>query len=248
MKLELGEGGATITGKGTVRITVTVNKVKNEIVLNDVYYVQGFRRNLISLGKVANAKCHIHFHDVNQDFQNEGPFHKPDRRDSFVLHEDSDDSSDEDSFSQQPLVPVIPSVRLPVSKPPLPTASTAPPMQYVTTRTRCNTDPSSTTVSRPNRIAFRDKVPNRPGWEREEVQRQSGTTAGQWDVYFYGPGRVRRLRSRPEVEDYCKTLKVKYDPRDFKWGPTGQSVATFDLDRTEISTVDKDDELCSKLQ
>uniref|UniRef100_T1IHQ7 CCHC-type domain-containing protein n=1 Tax=Strigamia maritima TaxID=126957 RepID=T1IHQ7_STRMM len=230
MKLELGEGGATITGKGTVR----------------------FRRNLISLGKVANAKCHIHFHDkllhiyeegarnslcigklknglykisgpvtfqsgstfdasvsnglkvqtpnqnnfsthatnvetwhkrfghmyykvshlkiigslayvnipkqkqtskhnarawkgvnvgysmqtkgyriwdllsnavyesihvkvdetrlykdVNQDFQNEGPFQKPDRRDSFVLREDSDDSSDEDSFSQQPLVPFI---------------------------------------------------------------------------------------------------------------------------------------------
>uniref|UniRef100_T1IH70 CCHC-type domain-containing protein n=1 Tax=Strigamia maritima TaxID=126957 RepID=T1IH70_STRMM len=51
MKLELGEGGATITGKGSVVLFVTVNGVQNKIVLNDVYYVKGFRRNLISLGK-----------------------------------------------------------------------------------------------------------------------------------------------------------------------------------------------------
>uniref|UniRef100_T1IL04 MBD domain-containing protein n=1 Tax=Strigamia maritima TaxID=126957 RepID=T1IL04_STRMM len=59
-------------------------------------------------------------------------------------------------------------------------------------------------------------VPNKPGWEREEVQRQSGATKGQWDIYFYAPGRRFPLRSRPEIQDYCeKTLNVPYNPDEF---------------------------------
>uniref|UniRef100_T1IJP1 MBD domain-containing protein n=1 Tax=Strigamia maritima TaxID=126957 RepID=T1IJP1_STRMM len=239
MKLELGEGVSHLKIIGSLAY-VNIPKQKQTSKLNarawkDVivgYSMQtkGYRI-WDPLSDDVYESIHVKvdetrlYKDVNQDFQNEGPFQKPDSKDSFALHEDSDDSSIEDNALQQPLVPDIPSASMPVTKPPLPAASTAPPR-----------------TSRPNRIAFKDKVLNRPGWEREEVQRQSGTTAGKWDVYFYGPGRVRLLRSRPEVEDYCKTLKVKYDPRDFKWDPTSQSIDTFDLDRTEVSTIDKNDE------
>uniref|UniRef100_T1JER3 MBD domain-containing protein n=1 Tax=Strigamia maritima TaxID=126957 RepID=T1JER3_STRMM len=79
-------------------------------------------------------------------------------------------------------------------------------------------------------------VPNKSGWEREEVQRQSGATKGQWDIYFYAPGRRFPLRSRPEIQDYCeKTLNVLYNPDEFSWKPTEAPIDT-------VSPVDTDNE------
>uniref|UniRef100_T1IRR2 MBD domain-containing protein n=1 Tax=Strigamia maritima TaxID=126957 RepID=T1IRR2_STRMM len=56
------------------------------------------------------------------------------------------------------------------------------------------------------------------GWIREQVQRQSGATAGQWDVYFYPPGQQVKLRSRPEVRSYCENeLNEPYVAADYDW-------------------------------
>uniref|UniRef100_T1IKC3 MBD domain-containing protein n=1 Tax=Strigamia maritima TaxID=126957 RepID=T1IKC3_STRMM len=99
--------------------------------------------------------------------------------------------------------------------------------------------PVSTTLLKPTsskRGFHRTAVPNKPGWEREEVQRQSGATKGQWDIYFYAPGRRFLLRSRPEIQDYCeKTLNVSYNPDEFSWKPTEVPIDT-------VSPVDTDNE------
>uniref|UniRef100_T1J139 MBD domain-containing protein n=1 Tax=Strigamia maritima TaxID=126957 RepID=T1J139_STRMM len=99
--------------------------------------------------------------------------------------------------------------------------------------------PVSTTLLKPTsskRGFHRTAVPNKPGWEREEVQRQSGATKGQWDIYFYAPGRRFPLRSRPEIQDYCeKTLNVPYNPDEFSWKPTEAPIDT-------VSPVDTDNE------
>uniref|UniRef100_T1JDH1 MBD domain-containing protein n=1 Tax=Strigamia maritima TaxID=126957 RepID=T1JDH1_STRMM len=79
----------------------------------------------------------------------------------------------------------------------------------------------ATTLLRPTRIAHRAPVPHKPGWERKKVQRQSGATKGQWDVYYYAPGLRTALRSRPDIKAYCENnLKVKYkaDEYDFVTG------------------------------
>uniref|UniRef100_T1IHM6 CCHC-type domain-containing protein n=1 Tax=Strigamia maritima TaxID=126957 RepID=T1IHM6_STRMM len=41
------------------------------------------------------------------------------------------------------------------------------------------------------------------GWEREEVERVGGASAGFSDVYYYAPDGTK-LRSAPEVQQYCK--------------------------------------------
>uniref|UniRef100_T1ITV8 MBD domain-containing protein n=1 Tax=Strigamia maritima TaxID=126957 RepID=T1ITV8_STRMM len=99
--------------------------------------------------------------------------------------------------------------------------------------------PVSTTLLKPTsskRGFHRTSVPNKSGWEREEVQHQSGATKGQWDIYFYAPGRRFPLRSRPEIREYCeKTLNVPYNPEEFSWKPTEASINT-------VSPVDTDNE------
>uniref|UniRef100_T1ILU3 CCHC-type domain-containing protein n=1 Tax=Strigamia maritima TaxID=126957 RepID=T1ILU3_STRMM len=53
-------------------------------------------------------------------------------------------------------------------------------------------------------------------WEREEVQRQTGATKGQSDLYYYVPG----LRSRPDIKAWCEVhLKEKYKPNDYDFNP-----------------------------
>uniref|UniRef100_T1J7E1 MBD domain-containing protein n=1 Tax=Strigamia maritima TaxID=126957 RepID=T1J7E1_STRMM len=99
--------------------------------------------------------------------------------------------------------------------------------------------PVSMTLLKPTsskRGFYRTAVPNKPGWEREEVQRQSAATKGQWDIYFYAPGRRFPLRSRPEIREYCeKTLNVPYNPDEFSWKPTEAPIDT-------VSPVDTDNE------
>uniref|UniRef100_T1IKB2 MBD domain-containing protein n=1 Tax=Strigamia maritima TaxID=126957 RepID=T1IKB2_STRMM len=70
-------------------------------------------------------------------------------------------------------------------------------------------------------------VPGKSGWIREQVQRQSGATAGQWDVYFYPPGQQVKLRSRPEVRSYCENeLNEPYVAADYDWKPSQKPVDT----------------------
>jgi hypothetical protein len=46
-----------------------------------------------------------------------------------------------------------------------------------------------------------------PGWMMERVMRQSGTTAGQVDKYFYTPSNSCKLRSVKDVEKFTKALQ-----------------------------------------
>uniref|UniRef100_T1IHD7 MBD domain-containing protein n=1 Tax=Strigamia maritima TaxID=126957 RepID=T1IHD7_STRMM len=73
----------------------------------------------------------------------------------------------------------------------------------------------------------RAPVPGKSGWIRKQVQRQSGATAGQWDVYFYPPGQQVKLRSRPEVRSYCENeLNEPYVATDYDWKPSQKPVDT----------------------
>uniref|UniRef100_T1IL09 CCHC-type domain-containing protein n=1 Tax=Strigamia maritima TaxID=126957 RepID=T1IL09_STRMM len=65
---------------------------------------------------------------------------------------------------------------------------------------------------------LRTPVMSKPGWERVEVERQSGTSKGRKDIYFYLPNSKLALRSVPEVQNYFKSvLKERYDPHLFNW-------------------------------
>uniref|UniRef100_T1IQ97 MBD domain-containing protein n=1 Tax=Strigamia maritima TaxID=126957 RepID=T1IQ97_STRMM len=44
------------------------------------------------------------------------------------------------------------------------------------------------------------------GWEREEVERQGGASAGYSDVYYYAPDGTK-MRNGPEVQTYCQLQK-----------------------------------------
>uniref|UniRef100_T1ITD7 GAG-pre-integrase domain-containing protein n=1 Tax=Strigamia maritima TaxID=126957 RepID=T1ITD7_STRMM len=59
MRLELGEGSSSITGRGTIELTAQVQGASYEIKLLNVYFVKNFKRNLISIGKIDCAKYHV---------------------------------------------------------------------------------------------------------------------------------------------------------------------------------------------
>uniref|UniRef100_T1IKL6 GAG-pre-integrase domain-containing protein n=1 Tax=Strigamia maritima TaxID=126957 RepID=T1IKL6_STRMM len=59
MQLELGQGTFTITGCGTIELLVHVNGHESAIDLKNVYFVEGFKRNLIAIGKIDQAGFHI---------------------------------------------------------------------------------------------------------------------------------------------------------------------------------------------
>uniref|UniRef100_T1JKI7 MBD domain-containing protein n=1 Tax=Strigamia maritima TaxID=126957 RepID=T1JKI7_STRMM len=137
--------------------------------------------------------------------------------------ESSDDSDDDSSPNQpQPLTPVRPAPKAPQR---LPNVQEIPP--YVSSRRK--PVPVSTTPLKPtsSKGFNRAPIPNKPGWERVEVQRQSGATKGKWDIYFYAPGCKIPLRSRPELRDYCEqALKISYNPDEFNWKPSEPLVDT----------------------
>ena len=57
-------------------------------------------------------------------------------------------------------------------------------------------------------------------WERKEVQRQTGETAGKWDVYYYPPSATNpRLRSHNDVKKYCKDNDIIFDYTHFNFKP-----------------------------
>uniref|UniRef100_T1IWL6 Endonuclease n=1 Tax=Strigamia maritima TaxID=126957 RepID=T1IWL6_STRMM len=59
MRLELGEGSSSITGRGNIELIVQVQGAPHEIKLLNVYFVKNFKRNLISIGKIDCAKYHV---------------------------------------------------------------------------------------------------------------------------------------------------------------------------------------------
>uniref|UniRef100_T1IHL0 MBD domain-containing protein n=1 Tax=Strigamia maritima TaxID=126957 RepID=T1IHL0_STRMM len=144
-----------------------------------------------------------------------------------------DESDDEISSQAQPLTPVRPAPKRPARN--QVQIQDIPP--FVSSRRK--NAPVSLTLLQPTsskRGFHRTAVPNKAGWEREEVQRQSGATKGQWDIYFYAPGRRFPIRSRPEIREYCeKTLNVPYNPDEFSWKPTEAPIDT-------VSPVDTDNE------
>uniref|UniRef100_T1IT77 Uncharacterized protein n=1 Tax=Strigamia maritima TaxID=126957 RepID=T1IT77_STRMM len=88
---------------------------------------------------------------------------------------------------------------------------------------------SSSVSGRPLKGILRTPVMSKPGWERVEVERQSGTSKGRKDIYFYPPNSKLALRSVSEVQNYFKSvLKERYDPHLFNRKPTpgeGSSLA-----------------------
>uniref|UniRef100_T1IZ03 CCHC-type domain-containing protein n=1 Tax=Strigamia maritima TaxID=126957 RepID=T1IZ03_STRMM len=80
---------------------------------------------------------------------------------------------------------------------------------------------SSSVSERPPKGILKTPVMSKPAWELVEVERQSGTSKGRKDIYFYPPNSKLALRSVPEMENYFKSvLKERYDPHLFNWKPT----------------------------
>uniref|UniRef100_T1JJU1 MBD domain-containing protein n=1 Tax=Strigamia maritima TaxID=126957 RepID=T1JJU1_STRMM len=80
---------------------------------------------------------------------------------------------------------------------------------------------------KPKSKVERAPVPGKAGWIKEQVQRQTGATAGQWDIYFYPPGQQVKLRSRPEVKEYCENeLNETYVASEYDWKPSQKPVET----------------------
>uniref|UniRef100_T1JFH6 Endonuclease n=1 Tax=Strigamia maritima TaxID=126957 RepID=T1JFH6_STRMM len=135
-------------------------------------------------------------------------------------------SSDSEDEVPPPIAP-RPARTLSASPPVAPTTVPPPAAQKFATQhfppfvsTRKKDFSIATTPLRPTRVAHRVPVPHKPDWEREEVQRQSGATKGQWDVYYYAPGLHTALRSRPDIKAYCETnLKVKYKAEEYDFNP-----------------------------
>uniref|UniRef100_T1IRL2 MBD domain-containing protein n=1 Tax=Strigamia maritima TaxID=126957 RepID=T1IRL2_STRMM len=135
---------------------------------------------------------------------------------SFNPNESSDDSDDDSSSPA--------SVEAPIISPAAPLATQAP--SGVTTRKK-PTQPVPILPFKPRSKVERAPVPGKSGWIREQVQRQSGAIAGQWDVYFYPPGQQVKLRSRPEVRSYCENeLNEPYVSAECDWKPSQKPVDT----------------------
>uniref|UniRef100_T1IGS9 MBD domain-containing protein n=1 Tax=Strigamia maritima TaxID=126957 RepID=T1IGS9_STRMM len=102
----------------------------------------------------------------------------------------------------------------------------------------------ATTPLRPTRVAHRAPVPHKPGWEREEVRRQSGATKGQWDVYYYAPSLRTALRSRPDIKAWCEVhLKEKYRASDYDFNPAHAADSDNDDDPEQPRTEQTETEL-----
>jgi len=64
--------------------------------------------------------------------------------------------------------------------------------------------------------------PNLPdGWYRKVVQRQTGATAGQWDVYVYNPD-GKKFRSRNELRSYFNQSSSSLNSEDFDFSVKGK--------------------------
>jgi len=64
--------------------------------------------------------------------------------------------------------------------------------------------------------------PNLPtGWSRKVVQRQTGATAGQWDVYIYNPD-GKKFRSRNELRSYFTQSGTQLNSEDFDFSVKGK--------------------------
>uniref|UniRef100_T1IS30 MBD domain-containing protein n=1 Tax=Strigamia maritima TaxID=126957 RepID=T1IS30_STRMM len=164
------------------------------------------------------------------------PLEISDGRDThFIPHDDSGDSDDDDTPPPPPQahLPTHP-LSPPLSKPPLPI--TPKPLLKVTTRRKVMPSSSAQSGTAPPRIALRAPMLSKPGWEREEVKRQTGITKGKWDVYFYAPGRRAPLRSRPELKEYCEQeLRVKFNADDFDWVPLQEKPGYLTSDDDEAT-------------
>uniref|UniRef100_T1IRD0 CCHC-type domain-containing protein n=1 Tax=Strigamia maritima TaxID=126957 RepID=T1IRD0_STRMM len=186
LRLELGEGYSSITGRDTIELSVTVNGAVDET-------------------KVYKDVVDTYLGDSLLDVSNGSETH------SFNPNESSDDS-DDDSSSPTP-------VEAPFIPPAAPLTTQAP--------SGVTTQPVPIPPFKPRSKVEKAPVPGKSGWIREQVERQSGATAGQWDVYFYLPGQQVKLHSRPEVRSYCENkLNEPYLAADYDWKPSQKPVDT----------------------
>lgn len=61
-----------------------------------------------------------------------------------------------------------------------------------------------------------------PGWYRKVVQRQTGATAGQWDVYVYNPD-GKKFRSRNELRTHLLQTASSLNSDDFDFSVKGKA-------------------------
>uniref|UniRef100_T1IRT8 MBD domain-containing protein n=1 Tax=Strigamia maritima TaxID=126957 RepID=T1IRT8_STRMM len=91
---------------------------------------------------------------------------------------------------------------------------------------------------KPKSKVERAPVPGKTGWIKEQVQRQTGATTGQWDIYFYPPGQQVKLRSRPEVKEYYENeLNEPYVASKYDWIPSQKPVETVVQEPSTEQTV-----------
>uniref|UniRef100_T1IM28 MBD domain-containing protein n=1 Tax=Strigamia maritima TaxID=126957 RepID=T1IM28_STRMM len=176
----------------------------------------------------STIRCTFGFHliaDVVRTYVGDSPFQTD--SDQSTYRSSPNESSDSEDEVPPPIAP-RPARTLPAPPPVAPTTVLPPAAQRFPTRdippfvsTRKKDFSIATTPLRPTRVAHRTPVPHKPGWEREEVQRQSGATKGQWDVYYYAPGLRTALRSRPDIKAWCEVhLKEKYKADEYDFNPT----------------------------
>uniref|UniRef100_T1II14 MBD domain-containing protein n=1 Tax=Strigamia maritima TaxID=126957 RepID=T1II14_STRMM len=92
--------------------------------------------------------------------------------------------------------------------------------------------------AKPTRVAVRK--PARDSFDREEVTRTTGGSAGRVDVYYYGPD-GKRLRSRKEVKDYCTANGLTYEILEFDFSSNRPVISTLLDDPVDLGVEDEDD-------
>uniref|UniRef100_T1IK70 MBD domain-containing protein n=1 Tax=Strigamia maritima TaxID=126957 RepID=T1IK70_STRMM len=141
---------------------------------------------------------------------------------SFNPNESSDDSHDDSSLPAPVKEPIISPAAPLLTQAPSDVTMCKKPTQLVRMAS-----PDPIPPFKPRSKVERAPVPGKSGWVHEQVERQSGATAGQWDMYFYPPGQQVKLRSRPEVCSYCKNeLNEPYVAADYNWKPSQKPVDT----------------------
>uniref|UniRef100_T1IJB0 Integrase catalytic domain-containing protein n=1 Tax=Strigamia maritima TaxID=126957 RepID=T1IJB0_STRMM len=190
------------------------------------------------------------YKDVVKTHVRDSPFQTEFGQSSFKPS--SNESSDSEDEAPPPIAPRParihmgpPPVAQPQETPPPPAAqkfATQDIPPFVSTRKK---DFSvAMTPLRPTRVAHRVPVPHKPGWEREEVQRQTGATKGQWDVYYYAPGLRTALHSRPDIKAWCEVhLKEKYKASVYDFNPAHAADSDNENDPEQPRTEETETEL-----
>ncbi|GBM20067.1 hypothetical protein AVEN_268396-1 [Araneus ventricosus] len=75
-------------------------------------------------------------------------------------------------------------------------------------------------------------------WDRKVVEKKSGKTKGNFDIYYYPEGKAGpRLRSHNDVKKYCEDNNIKYDAQQFNfYHQVGESIPQSHADDDDDSS------------